>query len=172
VAAELRRRESGELEELVRRYGRLIRSVVARVFGRDDDDVEQRVVVALWRKLDGGEPIEHPATYVYRAAVREAVRAVSEERRRAGAPLDEEHPEHGPDSEAQVAGRQLAHLVGRCAAALVDERRRAVTAHLGGFSVEEIQSLHGWSYQKARNLVARGMADLRARLRAEGVDLE
>jgi hypothetical protein len=28
-------------------------------------------------------------------------------------------------------------------------------------------SMHGWTYQKARNLVARGMADLRERLGAE-----
>jgi RNA polymerase sigma factor (sigma-70 family) len=172
AAPERSRRQSGELEELVRRYGRIIRSVVARVCGRGDDDVEQKVVVALWRRLDGGGPIEHPATYVYRAAVREAVRAVAEERRRGGGPLDEEHPEDGPAPEELVRGQELARAVSRCVAGLADERRRAVTAHLAGFSVEEIQSLHGWPYQKARNLVARGMADLRARLRAQGVDLD
>lgn len=46
-----------------------------------------------------------------------------------------------------------------------------MTAHLAGFSAEEIMAMHGWPYQKARNLIARGMAELREKLRAEGVDL-
>jgi DNA-directed RNA polymerase specialized sigma24 family protein len=44
-----------------------------------------------------------------------------------------------------------------------------VRAHLGGWSVQEIMDLTGWSYQKTRNLVARGMTDLRAALVARGV---
>jgi RNA polymerase sigma factor (sigma-70 family) len=174
VAAEQRRQEPGALEELVRRYGRLIRQVAARVAGRHgvEEDVEQRVVVALWRKLDRDEPIEHPATYVYRCAVREAVRVVAEERARSGEPLDEELRSRAPEPEQALAAAELGRTLARCVAKLADERRRAVTAHLGGFSFEEIMALHGWPYQKARNLVARGMADLRARLRAEGVDVE
>jgi DNA-directed RNA polymerase specialized sigma24 family protein len=44
-----------------------------------------------------------------------------------------------------------------------------VRAHLQGLSVAEIMALYGWSYQKARNLIARRMADLRGALREKGV---
>ncbi|HET9317017.1 MAG TPA: hypothetical protein VFQ51_15605, partial [Vicinamibacteria bacterium] len=47
------------------------------------------------------------------------------------------------------------------------ERQAAVRAHLEGFQFQEVMLMHGWSYQKARNLVARGMADLRAGLCGE-----
>jgi DNA-directed RNA polymerase specialized sigma24 family protein len=53
--------------------------------------------------------------------------------------------------------------------ALAPDRARAVKAHLAGFSVEEIMALCGWPYQRARNLIARGMADLRGALRERGM---
>jgi DNA-directed RNA polymerase specialized sigma24 family protein len=51
---------------------------------------------------------------------------------------------------------------------LPPERETAVRLHLMGYDVAEVMRLHDWPYQKARNLIARGMADLRADLRARG----
>jgi hypothetical protein len=45
-----------------------------------------------------------------------------------------------------------------------------VQGYLAGFSVPELMTMYGWSYERARNLSARGMADLRARLRMRGID--
>ena len=42
-------------------------------------------------------------------------------------------------------------------------------AHLMGFEVVEAMRMYGWPYQKARNLIARGIADLRASLRDKGL---
>jgi DNA-directed RNA polymerase specialized sigma24 family protein len=51
---------------------------------------------------------------------------------------------------------------------IAPDRREAVSAHLSGFDVAEIMRRHGWSYHKARNLVARGMADMRRVLEENG----
>ena len=51
---------------------------------------------------------------------------------------------------------------------LAPDRRRAVQAHLMGFDVREIMEIRGWSYNRARNLIARGMADLRRELEKRG----
>jgi RNA polymerase sigma factor (sigma-70 family) len=165
---------AGAFEALVARYGRLIRDAVARATRRNAtlaDDVEQRVKIALWRKLEGPDPtIERPATYVYRCAVREAVRAVQQEEARAAEPLNDELPAAGRAADQALRDAERARALARTVATLSEDRRRAVSAHLAGFSVEEIMELTGWSYQKARNLIARGMADLRARL--EEVDLD
>ena len=45
----------------------------------------------------------------------------------------------------------------------------SVAAHLQGFDVREIMRAYGWTYQKARNLIARGMQDLREALRSRGI---
>ena len=52
---------------------------------------------------------------------------------------------------------------------LAPDRARAVRGHLAGLDAHELMQLYGWSYQRTRNLVARGMADLRDALRARGV---
>jgi DNA-directed RNA polymerase specialized sigma24 family protein len=53
--------------------------------------------------------------------------------------------------------------------AMAPDRARAVRGHLAGFNVEELMKLYGWTYQRARNLIARGMADLRTELRKRGL---
>ena len=54
---------------------------------------------------------------------------------------------------------------------LSPDRRKAVRAHRAGFGVREIMELQYWPYHRARNLIARGMADLRRGLRKRGVDV-
>jgi DNA-directed RNA polymerase specialized sigma24 family protein len=68
--------------------------------------------------------------------VREAVRAVRQEEARAAEPLDDGLVEGAPTPEQALAAQELARTVARCVGQLGDERRRAVTAHLAGFSVE------------------------------------
>jgi RNA polymerase sigma-70 factor (ECF subfamily) len=41
--------------------------------------------------------------------------------------------------------------------------------HLAGYAREEIAQLLGWSEAKTRNLLYRGLADLRERLTARGI---
>jgi RNA polymerase sigma factor (sigma-70 family) len=160
--------------DLARRYARLIRSAVARVGGaeaaRIGDDVEQRVLIQLFRQLAGEQVIHHPASYLYRAAVRETVRVLRgelrvEKSREAAAEL----PRAEPSPERRLASRELREQMAAALATLTADRRRAVRAHLAGFEVAEIMAMNGWTYNRARNLVARGMADLRRALRARGV---
>jgi RNA polymerase sigma factor (sigma-70 family) len=162
--------------DLARRYARLIRSAVARVSGpgaaRIGDDVEQRVLIRLCRQLEGEQDIRHPSSYVYRAAVRETVRVLrGEERAERGRKAAAALPPAGePGPERALAWRELRSQVAVALATLSADRRRAARAHLAGFEVKEIMAMHDWSYNRARNLIARGMADLRRALRERGVD--
>jgi RNA polymerase sigma-70 factor (ECF subfamily) len=53
---------------------------------------------------------------------------------------------------------------------LTENRRITVGLYLQGMTTEEIGGLLGWSEAKARNLVYRGLKDLRRELRALGID--
>ena len=166
-----------DVDALIQEYGTLIRNVVRRVGGRQvalvEDDVRQRVVVALWEHVRREPNIVAPASYIYRMAVRETVRAV---RRELARPWAEDRSD--PDSSALRAptdphsalqATETAEAIESALSSLSIERSRAVRAHLEGFGVEEIMSLNGWTYQKTRNLVARGVKDLRFALRARGI---
>jgi RNA polymerase sigma factor (sigma-70 family) len=167
------RDEDAELAALVGEYGGLIRGVVAKVSGRKDDDladeVVQRVTAALWKLLRGAQTIHHPASYLYRCAVRETIR----ELRRELASDDPDQLHMVPDEVAaspEHAARagELARTTEAALAAMSPDRALAVRAHLVGYPVEEVMTMYGWTYQKARNLIARGMSDLRTALAAKG----
>lgn len=159
-------------EELIRRYSKLVRTAVVRVAGAESativDDVEQKVAVALWQAMPNEQMPSHPSSYLYRAAVRETVRALKELHRVALVELDEERRDPLPDPEQQLESRQLGDAIRAAFSTLSQHRRRAVQAHLMGYDVQEIMSMQGWSYNRARNLIARGMADLRRELARRG----
>lgn len=173
--------EDGELvrprqfEALVEGFGRLVAQAVRRVAGKtsgnDLDDIQQDVMLALWKRLAREQSIEHPASYLYKAAVREAVRAVDRLRRRAEDPLGATAFELRvePDAERAVEAREQQAALAAALATLAPERARAVRGHLAGLTVDDLMQLYGWSYQRTRNLVARGMTDLKAALHARGV---
>jgi RNA polymerase sigma factor (sigma-70 family) len=168
------RADEGAIEEIVRKYGRLIRHAIRQAGGRDAaslaDDIEQTVIVSLWRQVSHEQTIEHPASYIFKVAIRETVRAVRRERaheERATA-AQATRGDRPPDPEQIAAGRQRREALAAALASLAPERARAVRAHVGGWSVQEIMELTGWSYQRTRNLIARGMADLRSALIERG----
>jgi RNA polymerase sigma factor (sigma-70 family) len=166
-------RES-RFEGMVRQYGRLISTVVARVGGQATslyrEDIEQQVLIELWRQVDREQKIDHPSSYLYRAAVRETVRVLKRELSREASSADTEDAWRGGESPFQsLAGKEQAEQVEACVAALASDRQRAVRAHLAGFDVREVMRMNGWPYQKARNLIARGMAELREALQGRGI---
>jgi len=157
-------------ERLVRRYGQLVSRVVAKAARGNahggEADIEQRVMVGLWRQISREQTVEHPSSYLYRAAVRETVRYLKEEARRGQVGLDEAEEQASPslNPEQSAGAQQQAQRLEAALGTLLPERAVAVRAHLEGHEVQEIMKLHGWPYQKARNLIARGMVDLRKAL--------
>jgi RNA polymerase sigma factor (sigma-70 family) len=166
-------------EQLVRDYAGLIRRVIARVSGQPhltgqlQDDIAQEVFLALWKRLKREQPIEDPASYIFRMARREAIRALMRESARRTQPLADDHeelPSPRPSPLAALEGSELGRAVEAALGQLPADRRRAARAHLIGLDAEEISRLTGWSYNRVRNLVSRGMLDLRRILKQETVD--
>jgi RNA polymerase sigma factor (sigma-70 family) len=164
------------LEAFLARHRGLIRRVVLHTGGRRAepliDDVQQNVLMSLWRRLGAEQALDLTPSYVYKAVVRETVRALRAEAARQRDTADED------EGDGQAAGggpfeaverREQAEALMACLSGLSAERQRAARLHLQGFSVDEIMRLNGWPYQKARNLVARAMADLRDALRERGI---
>ena len=66
-------------------------------------------------------------------------------------------------------GEEVATHVGEAIETLALSRRTVVRLYLAGYDREEIATMLDWSEAKTRNLLYRGLTDLRARLRALGV---
>jgi RNA polymerase sigma factor (sigma-70 family) len=168
---------SRAVADLLATFIPLIHRAAARVASRRaaplQDDIVQVVTTAVWRQLERGQCIEQPASYVYKAVVRETVRALKREQERAEVPIDTTEADAlagKADTHADLEIRELGDAIQECVGTLSQDRARAVRAHLAGLDVAELMTMYGWTYQRARNLVARGMADLRDALRARGVE--
>lgn len=167
---------SAAIEAAVERWGGLIRRAALRhgLTGSDMEEVVQDLRIRLWRALD--RPNEknpsQSSSYVYRAAMSAAVDLLR--RRRAGPlgrPVDLELVSDtlparggniGDDEADQVAA------LGRALERLLPERRLAVRLHLDGKSREDIAELTGWNEARTRNLLYRGLADVKSLLDAKG----
>jgi RNA polymerase sigma-70 factor (ECF subfamily) len=174
---------------IIDKYGRFLSQTIIRLcpkdMGLDFNDIEQDSRLRLWNALQNEREIRNPASFLYRIALTatlDAVRRIKAKRedqlRLAEAEEEDEgaslalpsDPRHSPESEAQR--RQLAGKIRNALGRLSDNRRRAVGLYLEGFGSREIADLLGWSEAKARNLLYRGLRDLRAQLCIEGIEYE
>lgn len=176
------------LEALITRFARLLHHIALRhgLAAEDVGDVVQEVRVRLWRARPDSETLAGLGTsYIYRTAMSAALEVVR--RRRGSGPAiaqpstDDDDSEHGPlatvesreaGPEETLARAELAEAVSRALGELPDGRRTAVRLYLVGYTRDEIARMTGWSEAKARNLIYRGLADLRAILEQRGFSPE
>jgi RNA polymerase sigma-70 factor (ECF subfamily) len=172
-----RDRISDQLESLVNRYAGALRSIAARyrLTPPDRDDLVQEVRVRLWKAIDSERMDSIPTSYLYRTATSAALdlirrRRTSREDSMDDVPAVERSLADAalrPDQAAQLS--DLALQVDRAIEAIPESRRRVVRMYLAGYNSTEIGALMGWSEAKARNLLYRGLGDLRERLARVGV---
>jgi RNA polymerase sigma-70 factor (ECF subfamily) len=172
---------SSAIERVLARFGEVARRAGAAhgLRGDDLDEVLQEVRIRLWRagagtagalaKLETLTP-----SYVYRAAASAAIDLLRRRRARREARLDDEpepaalSPSLGTTDDAVLAG-ETARAIDASLSELVPSRRAVVRMYLKGYDREEIAALLGWSEAKTRNLLYRGLDDLRRRLTARGI---
>ena len=169
---------SGALESLLQRYRESIVRV-ARRHGLSDhllDEAVQELRIRLWRTFPGSDQLAAvSAGYLYRASVTAALSVLRRRRakRESGVELtsrlESATPAREPGPEQAVDESELAATVTRAVAELAPARQAVVRLHLRGYHRDEIASLLGWSEAKTRNLLYRGLDDLRAILAKHGI---
>jgi RNA polymerase sigma-70 factor (ECF subfamily) len=181
MTRELTDRVSSALEAVVARFATMVRSVGAGhgLSDADLDEVLQDVRIRLWRADPTGEQIERlGASYVYRAATTAALDLLRRRRARAADRTesvddrsdDLPHDARGPHE--RLEDDELAARILAAVDTLALPRRAVVRMYLSGYDRAEIAELLGWSEAKTRNLLYRGLADLRRRLTERGITLE
>lgn len=181
-------KDDGRFNAVLDEFGTLLHLAVARACPRDLGiqvaDVEQDARIRLWQALQNEREIVDLASYIYRIAATatiDAVRRVKARREEqfAGSQMADGRGtiadsvvSAGPSPEERAAEQSLGRVVTGALVRLAAKRRRAVGLHLQGMTPREVGRVLGWSEPKARNLVYRGLADLRRELRAMGIDYE
>lgn len=178
-----------QFNAVVEKYGKFLRQAIVRFcpksLGIQFDDIEQDARVRLWRALKSEKEIPNLASYTYRIAVSatiDAIRRVKARREEQLRGPDEKvegdpetvplvtRPEHSPQS--TVEREEIIRKVEATLRSLPENRRRVVGLYLEGLTTSDIAELLGWSEPKSRNLVYRGLKELRRQLRAQGIECE
>jgi RNA polymerase sigma factor (sigma-70 family) len=169
---------SKALEHIVGRFDAFIRRS-ARRHGLDRaevDEVVQELRVRMWKSLGTADVIRRAkASYIYRAAISASIDIIRRRRARRfeATSLDDGIAEVTTDprrrADAGIEGDELAATVHRAIGMLAESRRAVVRMHLAGYERNEIADLLGWTEPKTRNLLYRGLADLREILDSWGI---
>jgi RNA polymerase sigma factor (sigma-70 family) len=171
---------SPALEAVVTRFAGMVRGVGwrHRLSDADVDEVMQQVRIRLWQARGDSEQIsQSPASYIYRTAVSAALDLMRRRRaQRTDVTISLDEPDAAVpsrrDPHHELEYSELSQQVARAIDEIPASRRPVVRMYLAGHPREEIAQLLGWSEAKTRNLLYRGLADLRARLTELGVGWE
>jgi|SoiMethySBSTD1v2_1073268.scaffolds.fasta_scaffold13993_3 RNA polymerase sigma-70 factor, ECF subfamily len=187
-----------EVEErfnaVVEEFGVLLRRAIVRFCPRDKglqfDDIEQEARMRLWRALESEREVTNYASYLYRIAATATIDAMRRIQARHEEQLDILTEQRADDGEVLVATlvpamapvkdsperqAESREAVGKVLSALgklPNEQRRAVGMYLQGMTSQDVADLMGWTEPKSRNLIYRGLKELRKSLREEGIDYE
>jgi RNA polymerase sigma factor (sigma-70 family) len=170
-------RASSVIESVLARFRRMVRSVGARrgLVDADLDEVLQDVRIRLWQAGAAGKPLEElGASFLYQVATSAALDVLRRRRSHGAAAAVEidahrELPLGGPSPHDHVEGSELASQIDAALETVAVDRRVAVRMHLSGYDRDDIARALGWSEGKTRNLLYRGLDDLRRRLAVMGV---
>ena len=155
--------------ELVEGYAQFIHIQVQQYnllkHGLDPEDILQDVRIRIWKLVRGEKTILSPASYI-RKIVNSAVIDQLRKRRREDSLFLLEKQKHISELELSysreaVRRRAFEEAVGAAVEKLMDSRRQVVKLYLLNLSLPEISGYLNWTHDKTRNLLYRGLADLR-----------
>ncbi len=167
-----------ELEKLLNSFANYIRLHIMKYnlhrYGIDPEDIAQEIKIKLWRVLTLEKNINHRPSYIRKVvdstvidhlrkwkreemAVSQAImKTVSDSR------INYDMPEASIDE-------RLQEIVLRSVNQLIDSRKKAVKLFLLNMNLEEIARYYSWSKDKARNLLYRGLSDLKRILKEKDI---
>ena len=174
-----RKIDSQEFEALLEKFSSSIKASVLRLGlekrGIDPEDIIQEVKIKIWKKFGHEKNISLYSLYIQRTINSILIDQIRKMRRQERLILHEKEKllfEEGQAPENPPPRDVYRGLVGGAADSLLESRRKVVKLFLMDLTIEEISSTLKWSKDKTRNLLYRGLSDLRNTLKERGVEYE
>lgn len=172
--------KESELRQILDRFSSLIRIHIIKFnpqrFGIDPDDISQEIRIKIWRLLQHEKNIRYYSSYIKKIVNSSAIDLLRKRKRDEGIIFAEKQMRISESKKDYPAAfpfdEELRDTVARAVESLIESRRKVVRLHLLDMTIEEISSFYNWSSNKTRNLLYRGLADLKRILKDKEIDYE
>lgn len=169
-----------ELAGLLNRFASFIRAHIQKFnlqkYGLDPDDIAQEVRIKIWRILHDEKKISNQASYIRKIVDSSVIDHLRRLKRDEGILAQERlrkiSEKANPYSASLYREDCLKDIIGKAVDSLRESRRKVVKLFLLNLTIEEISLIFNWSKHKTRNLLYRGLADLKKILKDKDLEYE
>jgi RNA polymerase sigma factor (sigma-70 family) len=158
-----------EFNIIIDNYAQFIRIQVHKYnlyrYGLDPEDILQDVKIRIWKLICDEKTISNYPSYIKKIVNSSVIDQLRKCRREEGLFKNEKliriaELEQAYSKEA-AHNRNLEDIVGKAVEMLMDSRRQVMKLYLLNLSLLEIAGYLNWSQDKTRNLLYRGLSDLK-----------
>jgi len=158
-----------EFDIVLNKFTRFIRGNIQKFNlpkeGIDPDDIFQEVRIKIWKLLSDEKKIINYSSYIKKIVDSSVIDHIRKMRRERGLLLRQKHKTISEWKSSYETGsfydEDLKKMMTETIGALLESRRKVVKLFLLNLTIEEIASLYCWSRDKTRNLLYRGLSDLK-----------
>jgi len=167
MAREKRREE--EFQAIIDRFSLFIRMHIQKFnlqrYGLDTEDIFQEVRIKIWKVLNDEKKINNYSSYIKKivdSSVIDHLRKMKREER-----IFRQEKQKKVAEQKKVYVPEFSHekiikeMIGKAVDSLIESRRKVVKLYLLSMTIEEISAYLNWSKDKTRNLLYRGLSDLK-----------
>jgi len=173
-------RRTAELEALLGQFNGLMKVQIYKFnpgrFGLDPEDISQEIKIKLWKVLSREKKIANFPSYLRKVVNSSVIDMLRKYKREEGVFIHERQKrisEMRDDYLAEISANEyLRERLAEAVSSLIESRRKAVKLFLLDMTIEEIAAFYNWSRDKTRNLLYRGLADLKRILKDKDIDYE
>ena len=169
-----------EFEAIIKRFSLFVKANIQKFnvqkSGIDPDDVAQEVEIKIWRLLEDEKKIKNYASYIKKIVNSSVIDQLRKLKRERGIFTYEKHKwvseqksNYITDVSRDINAKEI---VGQAVDSLLESRRKVVKLFLLNMTIEEISTYLKWSNHKTRNLLYRGLSDIKNRLKEKGIEYE
>jgi len=136
--------------------------------GIDPEDISQEISIKIWKIIQKKQPIHNRAAYIKKIVNSTVIDFLRKKRREEGiyskekqkkiSEIKKSYLEHEVDME------EFRMIIDNKLNSLIESRRKVVKLFLLDMTIEEISIFFNWSKNKTRNLLYRGLSDLKKSL--------
>ncbi len=169
-----------EFDAVLSKFSRLIKVNIQKFNlpkdGIDPDDILQEVTIKIWKLLNDEKKIANYSSYIKKIVDSSVIDHLRRARRERGFILLEKQKtisEWKNHYETAITeDKSLKKTVNVAVESLMESRRKVVKLYLLSLTIEEIATFYNWSRDKTRNLLYRGLSDLKKSLQEKGIEYE